>query len=148
MLNDSGAKVLIVGSELKPSIEKLRDKLPNVEKIVEVTPEGGAKRPGNRRRRRRLQYEALLAGATPVGRSPDVEPDDVAIIMYSSGTTGRPKGVALTQANVIAHTINGFDGWEVRRRRQEPRRDAAVPCRRYVLHSVRPAVRYAQHHDA
>ena len=103
VLNDSGAKVVIVGSELKPSIEKLRDKLPNVEKIVEVTPDGGDLD----------EYEALLAGATPVGRSPDVEPDDVAIIMYSSGTTGRPKGVALTQANVIAHTVNGFDGWEV-----------------------------------
>jgi acyl-CoA synthetase (AMP-forming)/AMP-acid ligase II len=31
--------------------------------------------------------------------------------MYSSGTTGRPKGVALTQANVIAHTINAFANW-------------------------------------
>ena len=33
--------------------------------------------------------------------------------MYSSGTTGRPKGVALTHANVIAHTVNGFAGWSV-----------------------------------
>ena len=32
--------------------------------------------------------------------------------MYSSGTTGRPKGVALTQANLIAHTVNAFEGWE------------------------------------
>jgi acyl-CoA synthetase (AMP-forming)/AMP-acid ligase II len=37
----------------------------------------------------------------------------VCIIMYSSGTTGRPKGVALTQTNIIAHTINGFDSWEL-----------------------------------
>jgi acyl-CoA synthetase (AMP-forming)/AMP-acid ligase II len=55
----------------------------------------------------------MLAAATPVERSADVEPDDVCIIMYSSGTTGRPKGVALTQANVIAHTVNGFDNWEL-----------------------------------
>jgi acyl-CoA synthetase (AMP-forming)/AMP-acid ligase II len=33
------------------------------------------------------------------------------MVMYSSGTTGRPKGVALTQANVIAHTVNAFQGW-------------------------------------
>jgi acyl-CoA synthetase (AMP-forming)/AMP-acid ligase II len=32
--------------------------------------------------------------------------------MYSSGTTGRPKGVALTQANLIAHTVNGQEGFE------------------------------------
>jgi acyl-CoA synthetase (AMP-forming)/AMP-acid ligase II len=99
VLNDSGAKVLFVGAELMPGIEKIRDRLPNVEKIVEFTPEGTD---GD-------EYEALLAGATPVGRSADVDPDDVCIVMYSSGTTGRPKGVALTQASVIAHTINGFD---------------------------------------
>ena len=54
----------------------------------------------------------MLAAATPVDRSPDVDPDDVCIIMYSSGTTGRPKGVALTQANLIAHTVNGQEGFE------------------------------------
>ena len=138
VLNDSGAKVLIVGAELKPTIDKIRDKLPNVEKIIEVTPDGGDvddTRPYWRGRRRSAA-------------SPDVEPDDVCIIMYSSGTTGRPKGVAMTQANLIAHTVNGFDGLGARRRRQEPRRDAAVPRRGYVLPSVRPALRDAQHHDA
>ena len=102
VLNDSGARVLFVGAELKPSIDKIREKLPNVEKVIEVTPDGGD---GD-------EYEALLAGATPVDRSSDVDPDDVCIIMYSSGTTGRPKGVALTQANLIAHTVNGQEGFE------------------------------------
>src|ERR1700687_2323269 len=96
VLNDSDAKVLIVGSELKPNVDKIRGDLTNVEHVIEVTPEGGD---GD-------GYEALLAGATPVGRADDVEPDDVCIIMYSSGTTGRPKGVELTQANMIAHTLN------------------------------------------
>jgi len=103
VLNDSGAKVLIVGSEFKPGIEKIRDQLTALEKVVEVTPDGTE---GD-------EYEALLAAATPVDRSADVEPDDVAIIMYSSGTTGRPKGVALTQANLIAHTESAFAGWEL-----------------------------------
>ncbi len=39
-------------------------------------------------------------------------PTTSAIIMYSSGTTGRPKGVALTQANMIAHTVNAHEGFE------------------------------------
>ena len=102
VLNDSGAKLLIVGKELKPTVDKIRDKLTNVEHIIEVTPEGGDDD----------EYEALLAGATPVGRADDVEPDDVCIIMYSSGTTGRPKGVELTQANLIAHTVNAHEGFE------------------------------------
>lgn len=57
------------------------------------------------------EYEALLAGAAPTGRGADVTPDDVCVIMYSSGTTGRPKGVELTQANLIAHTVNAHEGW-------------------------------------
>ncbi|BBY17815.1 long-chain-fatty-acid--CoA ligase [Mycolicibacterium litorale] len=101
VLNDSGAKVLIVGRDLRPAIDKIRDRLTHVEHVVEVTPEGGD---GD-------EYEALLAGATPAGRAADVAPDDVCVIMYSSGTTGRPKGVELTQANLIAHTVNAHDGW-------------------------------------
>lgn len=101
VLNDSGAKLLIVGTDLKPTIDRIRDKLTSVEQVIEVTPEGGS---GD-------EYEGLLAESAPVERADDVAPDDVAIIMYSSGTTGRPKGVQITQANLIAHTINAHNGW-------------------------------------
>ncbi|MGA5461701.1 long-chain-fatty-acid--CoA ligase [Mycobacterium sp. NPDC050041] len=100
VLNDCGAKVLVVGAELRPAIEKIRDRL-SLEHIVEVTPDGAD---GD-------EYEALLAAATPTGRADAVEPDDVCLVMYSSGTTGRPKGVMLSQANVVAHTVNAHDGW-------------------------------------
>ncbi len=100
-VNDAGAKVLLVGSELMPLVEKIRDRLTTVERIVEVTPDGAD---GD-------EYEALLAGAQPVGRAPVVEPGDVCLVMYSSGTTGRPKGVALSQSNMVAHTLNAHDGW-------------------------------------
>ncbi|MGH3642039.1 MAG: long-chain-fatty-acid--CoA ligase [Mycobacterium sp.] len=102
VINDSGAKLLVVGADLKPSIDKIRDKLGAVEHVVELTPNGDD---GD-------EYEAMLVAATPVDRSPEVESGDVCIIMYSSGTTGRPKGVALTQANLIAHTVNGQEGFE------------------------------------
>jgi acyl-CoA synthetase (AMP-forming)/AMP-acid ligase II len=102
VLNDSGAKLLIVGTDLKPAIDKIRDELGGVEHVIEVTPDGAD---GD-------EYEAVLASATPVGRGTDVESDDVCIVMYSSGTTGRPKGVLLTQANLIAHTVNGQEGFE------------------------------------
>lgn len=100
VLNDSGARLLIVGKELRPSIDNIRDRLAHVERIVEVTPEGAEAD----------EYEALIAAATPADRADDVESDDVCIIMYSSGTTGRPKGVELTQANLIAHTLNAHEG--------------------------------------
>ncbi len=100
VLNDSGAKLIIVGDEFADGIAKIRDKLTQVDTVITVKPEGDD------------EYEALLAAASPVDRSADVEPDDVCIIMYSSGTTGRPKGVELTQANVIAHTMNAHEGFE------------------------------------
>jgi acyl-CoA synthetase (AMP-forming)/AMP-acid ligase II len=99
VINDSGAKILFVGDELKPGVEAIRDKLPGVTAIIEVKAGGDD------------EYEAVLAAAGPRDRAPDVQPDDIAIVMYSSGTTGRPKGVALTQANIIAHTVNAFEGW-------------------------------------
>ena len=39
-VNDSGAKVLVVGSELMPTINKIRENLTHVEKVIEVTPDG------------------------------------------------------------------------------------------------------------
>ena len=100
-VNDSGARVLVVGSELMPLVERIRDRLTRVEKVIEVTPEGGD---GD-------EYEAWLAASSPVGRPDDVSPDDVCLVMYSSGTTGRPKGIMLTHANMVAHTLNAHDGW-------------------------------------
>ena len=100
VLNDSGAKVLIVGTEFKPAIDKIRDKLASLEHVIAVSPEGDD------------EYEAMLESATPAERGDDVDPGDVAIIMYSSGTTGRPKGVELTQANMVAHTVNAHEGFE------------------------------------
>lgn len=66
-VNDSGATVLLVGSELLPVVARIREKLVHVREVVEVTPDGGE---GD-------QYEALLARSTPVGRDPEVTPEDV-----------------------------------------------------------------------
>lgn len=99
VLSDCRATVLVVGSDLAAALPEQLD----MEHIIEVTPDGHAGDP----------YEAMLAAATPVGRTFESQPDDVVLILYSSGTTGRPKGVALTHFNVISHTTNGFDGWQV-----------------------------------
>jgi acyl-CoA synthetase (AMP-forming)/AMP-acid ligase II len=101
-LNDCGARVLFVGTELMATVESIRDRLPAVEQVVEVTPDGGD---GD-------AYEAWLASSQPLARPAETDPDDVCLVMYSSGTTGRPKGVMLTHGNMVAHTLNAHDGWE------------------------------------
>ncbi len=102
VLNDCGAKVLFVGEEFVATVESIRDRLPGVSEVIEVRPEGDD------------EYEAVLAAATPAERAADLHTDDTVVVMYSSGTTGRPKGVTISHANLIAHTVNAFDEWPFR----------------------------------
>ena len=93
VINDCGARVLFVGAELLPGLESVRDRIPGVERIIVV---GGEED----------QYESFLAAAEPAPHQEDVAGDDVALLIYSSGTTGRPKGVMISQQALIAHTTN------------------------------------------
>lgn len=93
VINDSGAIVLFTGAELLPAVAAIRDRLPRVTEVIVVGGQDDA-------------YEAFLAGARPAGRSRDVTGEDLWLVMYSSGTTGRPKGVMLSHRNIVAHTRN------------------------------------------
>jgi acyl-CoA synthetase (AMP-forming)/AMP-acid ligase II len=96
VLNDSGATVLFVGAEIVPNVQKVRDQLTALERVVVVGSHGGTED----------EYEQLVAGATPCGPRADVDDDDPTLVIYSSGTTGRPKGVLLTHRSMVAHTTN------------------------------------------
>ena len=93
VINDSGASVLFAGAELLPAVDAIRDRIPRVTDVITVGgPDDG--------------YEAFLAAARPAGRCREVTGEDLWLVMYSSGTTGRPKGVMLSHRNIVEHTRN------------------------------------------
>ena len=51
-------------------------------------------------------YEAAIAAARPLARAEDVTHDDISTIMYTSGTTGQPKGAIITHGMTFWNCVN------------------------------------------
>lgn len=100
ILRDCGAKVVMVANaEIAARVTAMRDDLPSLEHIVQFDgePAEGA-----------LSYASLLekGQGTPCAIV-EPAPEDVCTFVYTSGTTGNPKGVMLTHDN-LARNVSAF----------------------------------------
>ncbi len=100
IVNNADARVMLVDEGFVPLVNEIRGTLAGISDFVVV----GTSSPGY------VGYEDLLAGAAEDEPGIRVNPADPWILLYTSGTTGRPKGVVRSHESYIAfYLINGCD---------------------------------------
>ncbi|WP_157976617.1 long-chain-fatty-acid--CoA ligase [Parahaliea mediterranea] len=122
ILEDSTAQILFVSREFLDIARDCKARLAQVEKIVVL--DGDGEQDGEIGLRRWLQGQPDTA---PAHRAPS--PTDRAVQMYTSGTTGHPKGVMLSHHSMVCAAAEGLSVWPVM---HEP--DAAVLATMPLFH--------------
>ena len=108
ILDDASVPTIITSPEFMPTINRLKLRLERLKQVIVV----GEKTPGT------INFCDLLSEPSPCAqgldeslageKALDLKTDDVAAILYTSGTTGHPKGVLLTHGNLISNVSSSI----------------------------------------
>jgi acyl-CoA synthetase (AMP-forming)/AMP-acid ligase II len=97
MISNSETKVLFVGSRYLDMIKGMLPQLPSVKECRAIDPESSP------------SYEDLVGSSSPEEVACEIGDEDITILMYTSGTTGRPKGVPLRHNAFVTYVLENVE---------------------------------------
>ncbi|MCZ6709487.1 MAG: class I adenylate-forming enzyme family protein [Gammaproteobacteria bacterium] len=102
-ISDSGCRIAVLDNERYARLAPVRSELSGLQVLVTRDDTGSLEV---------THWNDALHSHNEVTELPDVEvqPEDIASIMYTSGTTGFPKGALHTHRNHVTNVLNGFLG--------------------------------------
>ena len=99
MLNNSGAVAVFVGDRYVNMVNAMRPNLASVQHCISI----------DGKQENMHYYEDLISSGSPDEVVPDVEDEDTTLLMYTAGTTGRPKGVPMTHNSYGIYVLDNVD---------------------------------------
>lgn len=101
LLTDARTRALVYHAEFAPNVAAVRDRLPDLEVLIQVADESGHDLlPGA------VDHESVVGTPAPAGGMPEPSGDDL-FILYTGGTTGMPKGVLWRNDDIYVTSMGG-----------------------------------------
>ena len=106
IVNHGGDRIILVDACLVPLLQKIAKNLRTVERIIVIGDAAGLPSEA-------LRYEDLLAAEPPDFEWPEIDERSAAVMCYTTGTTGDPKGVVYSHRSVYLHALSVCGPWSV-----------------------------------